>query len=127
MHNVIISSALDTMYNIRVALKKLARPFQSSIHALRTYRELRYLKHMKHENVRIKSVWIHNIDNIEPLIDEIWYGQRQLKNASACDQFLIWYTKKYKCGYAIPLLINVTLIPINTPFLPSIHSKYTCE
>ena len=71
MHNVIISSALDTMYNVRVALKKLARPFQSSIHALRTYRELRYLKHMKHENVRIKSVWRHNIDNIEALIDEI--------------------------------------------------------
>ena len=53
MHNIIISSALDTMYNIRVALKKLARPFQSSIHALRTYRELCYLKHMKHENVCI--------------------------------------------------------------------------
>ena len=42
---------MDTTYNIRVALKKLARPFQSSVHALRTYRELRYLKHMKHENV----------------------------------------------------------------------------
>ena len=43
---------MDVKYNIRVALKKLARPFQSSVHALRTYRELRYLKHMKHENVR---------------------------------------------------------------------------
>ena len=53
MHNIIISSALDTTYNVRVALKKLARPFQSSIHALRTYRELCYLKHMKHENVCI--------------------------------------------------------------------------
>jgi p38 MAP kinase len=42
---------MDAKYNVRVALKKLARPFQSPIHALRTYRELRYLKHMKHENV----------------------------------------------------------------------------
>ena len=42
---------MDTKYKVRVALKKLARPFQSAVHALRTYRELRYLKHMKHENV----------------------------------------------------------------------------
>lgn len=36
---------------MRVAVKKLSRPFQSIIHAKRTYRELRLLKHMKHENV----------------------------------------------------------------------------
>lgn len=36
---------------MKVAIKKLARPFQSSIHAKRTYRELRLLKHMNHENV----------------------------------------------------------------------------
>ena len=35
----------------KVAIKKLARPFQSAIHAKRTYRELRMLKHMKHENI----------------------------------------------------------------------------
>ena len=47
----IISSALDMSCGVRVALKKLARPFQSAVHAKRTYRELCYLKHMKHENV----------------------------------------------------------------------------
>eukprot|EP00092_Neocalanus_flemingeri_P014694 GFUD01015856.1.p1 GENE.GFUD01015856.1~~GFUD01015856.1.p1 ORF type:complete len:364 (-),score=89.66 GFUD01015856.1:313-1404(-) len=36
---------------IRVAIKKIARPFQSAIHAKRTYRELRMLKHMNHENI----------------------------------------------------------------------------
>eukprot|EP00092_Neocalanus_flemingeri_P011404 GFUD01012287.1.p1 GENE.GFUD01012287.1~~GFUD01012287.1.p1 ORF type:complete len:363 (-),score=81.00 GFUD01012287.1:85-1173(-) len=36
---------------VRVAIKKLARPFQSQIHSKRTYRELRMLKHMKHENI----------------------------------------------------------------------------
>jgi len=35
----------------KTAIKKLARPFQSAIHAKRTYRELRMLKHMKHENI----------------------------------------------------------------------------
>lgn len=36
---------------VRVAIKKIARPFQSAVHAKRTYRELRMLKHMDHENI----------------------------------------------------------------------------
>ncbi|CAL1286266.1 unnamed protein product [Larinioides sclopetarius] len=46
-----VCSALDTVRNFKVAIKKLARPFQSAIHAKRTYRELRLLKHMNHENL----------------------------------------------------------------------------
>ncbi|OXB53759.1 hypothetical protein ASZ78_012041 [Callipepla squamata] len=45
-----VCSAFDTKTGLRVAVKKLSRPFQSIIHAKRTYRELRLLKHMKHEN-----------------------------------------------------------------------------
>lgn len=45
------SSAFDSVNNMKVAIKKLARPFQSAVHAKRTYRELRLLKHMNHENV----------------------------------------------------------------------------
>ncbi len=52
------SSALDTTYNIRVAIKQLSRPFQTQIHAKRCYRELRLLKHMCHENVKILSLSI---------------------------------------------------------------------
>ncbi|XP_071054920.1 mitogen-activated protein kinase p38a-like isoform X2 [Onthophagus taurus] len=52
MNNILFnSSALDTSTNTKVAIKKLARPFQSAVHAKRTYRELKLLKHMKHENV----------------------------------------------------------------------------
>nr|WMS36544.1 p38 [Liposcelis bostrychophila] len=46
-----VCSAVDTVTGLKVAIKKLARPFQSAVHAKRTYRELRMLKHMKHENV----------------------------------------------------------------------------
>ena len=42
---------------VRVAIKKIARPFQSQIHAKRTYRELKMLKHMKHENVSEYCGW----------------------------------------------------------------------
>lgn len=45
------SSAYDVVSREKVAVKKLSRPFQSLIHSRRSYRELRLLKHMKHENV----------------------------------------------------------------------------
>ncbi|CAG9855027.1 unnamed protein product [Phyllotreta striolata] len=46
-----VCSAEDTLTNTKVAIKKLARPFQTAVHAKRTYRELKLLKHMRHENV----------------------------------------------------------------------------
>ncbi|XP_070827770.1 mitogen-activated protein kinase 12 isoform X3 [Chaetodon trifascialis] len=44
-------SAVDSRTGTKVAIKKLYRPFQSELFAKRAYRELRLLKHMKHENV----------------------------------------------------------------------------
>ncbi|KAJ4927603.1 hypothetical protein JOQ06_015329 [Pogonophryne albipinna] len=46
-----VCSVYDLKTCQKIAVKKLSRPFQSIIHAKRTYRELRLLKHMKHENV----------------------------------------------------------------------------
>uniref|UniRef100_A0A674BAY5 mitogen-activated protein kinase n=1 Tax=Salmo trutta TaxID=8032 RepID=A0A674BAY5_SALTR len=46
-----VCSSYDVKSGLKIAVKKLSRPFQSIIHAKRTYRELRLLKHMKHENV----------------------------------------------------------------------------
>uniref|UniRef100_A0AAX7VDZ6 mitogen-activated protein kinase n=1 Tax=Astatotilapia calliptera TaxID=8154 RepID=A0AAX7VDZ6_ASTCA len=46
-----VCSALNEKNKEKVAIKKLHRPFQSEIFAKRAYRELRLLKHMKHENV----------------------------------------------------------------------------
>uniref|UniRef100_A0A671YL94 mitogen-activated protein kinase n=1 Tax=Sparus aurata TaxID=8175 RepID=A0A671YL94_SPAAU len=46
-----VCSAWDRRLGSQVAIKKLHRPFQSKLFAKRAYRELRLLKHMKHENV----------------------------------------------------------------------------
>uniref|UniRef100_A0A671TLE5 mitogen-activated protein kinase n=1 Tax=Sparus aurata TaxID=8175 RepID=A0A671TLE5_SPAAU len=46
-----VCSAVDSRTRTKVAIKKLYRPFQSELFAKRAYRELRLLKHMKHENV----------------------------------------------------------------------------
>lgn len=57
-----VVSAFDNKTECKVAIKKLARPFQTAIHAKRTYRELRMLKHMDHENV------IYLIDCFTPTV-----------------------------------------------------------
>ncbi|XP_068169961.1 mitogen-activated protein kinase 12 isoform X1 [Antennarius striatus] len=46
-----VCSAVDSRTGTKVAIKKLYRPFQTELFAKRAYRELRLLKHMKHENV----------------------------------------------------------------------------
>lgn len=47
----LVCSSHDSSKNISVAIKKISNPFQTQIHAKRTYREIKLLKHMKHENV----------------------------------------------------------------------------
>ncbi|XP_035645666.1 mitogen-activated protein kinase 12-like [Oncorhynchus keta] len=54
-------SAVDFRTGTTVAIKKLHRPFQSELFAKRAYRELRLLKHMKHENV-IGLVYVFTAD-----------------------------------------------------------------
>lgn len=57
----IYSSAVDTIANTKVAIKKLNRPFQTATHAKRTFRELRLLKHMNHENIiGLLDVFFHD-------------------------------------------------------------------
>jgi len=46
-----VCSAHNSQLDMKTAIKKLTRPFQSAVHAKRTYRELRLLSHMEHENV----------------------------------------------------------------------------
>lgn len=45
------SSAQDNQTNQKVAIKKLARPFATNIHAKRAFREIKLLKHVAHDNI----------------------------------------------------------------------------
>ncbi|XP_015760552.1 PREDICTED: mitogen-activated protein kinase 14A-like [Acropora digitifera] len=48
-----VCSATNTDTGEPVAIKKLSRPFQTTMHAKRSFRELKLLRHMKHENVSV--------------------------------------------------------------------------
>lgn len=47
------SSAKDQLTGSAVAVKKIMKPFSTPVLSKRTYRELKLLKHLRHENVRI--------------------------------------------------------------------------
>src|SRR6266403_41643 len=46
------SSAKDQLTGASVAIKKIMKPFSTPVLSKRTYRELKLLKHIQHENVR---------------------------------------------------------------------------
>ena len=47
------SAAIDVETGNKVALKKLARPFQSTVHAKRAYREIRLMKLLTRPNTNV--------------------------------------------------------------------------
>jgi p38 MAP kinase len=47
----LVCSAFDSISKTRVAIKKLSRPFATNIHARRAYREIKLLKHVRHDNL----------------------------------------------------------------------------
>ena len=46
-----LSSAKDQLTGQAVAVKKIMKPFSTPVLSKRTYRELKLLKHLRHENV----------------------------------------------------------------------------
>lgn len=53
------SSAKDQLTGQHVAIKKIMKPFSTPVLSKRTYRELKLLKHLKHENVGTHRVsWL---------------------------------------------------------------------
>lgn len=49
--NWLTSSAKDQLTGQAVAVKKIMKPFSTPVLSKRTYRELKLLKHLRHENV----------------------------------------------------------------------------
>lgn len=54
-HPKLFSSSKDQLTGINVAIKKIMKPFSAPVLAKRTYRELKLLKALRHENVSYNS------------------------------------------------------------------------
>jgi serine/threonine protein kinase len=51
----LVCSAKDQLTSTSVAIKKIMKPFSTPVLSKRTYRELKLLKHIRHENVSGKE------------------------------------------------------------------------
>lgn len=51
----LVCSAKDQLTATSVAIKKIMKPFSTPVLSKRTYRELKLLKHIRHENVSVKK------------------------------------------------------------------------
>ncbi|EGY20830.1 mitogen-activated protein kinase HOG1 [Verticillium dahliae VdLs.17] len=61
----LVCSAHDHLINQNVAVKKVVKPFSTPALAKRTYRELKLLKHLRHENIiSLSDIFISPLDDI---------------------------------------------------------------
>lgn len=61
----IYSSAKDQLMGTSVAIKKIMKPFSTPVLSKRTYRELKLLKHIQHENIiALSDVFISPLEDI---------------------------------------------------------------
>ncbi|KAK8217363.1 MAPK protein hog1 [Zalaria obscura] len=61
----LVCSAKDQLTNQAVAVKKIMKPFSTPVLSKRTYRELKLLKHLRHENViSLSDIFISPLEDI---------------------------------------------------------------
>ncbi|EPE31007.1 Protein kinase-like (PK-like) [Glarea lozoyensis ATCC 20868] len=61
----LVCSAKDNLTGQNVAVKKIMKPFSTPVLSKRTYRELKLLKHLKHENViSLSDIFISPLEDI---------------------------------------------------------------
>ncbi|GME98064.1 unnamed protein product [Ambrosiozyma monospora] len=61
----LVCSANDTLTNQSVAIKKVMKPFSTAVLAKRTYRELKLLNHLRHENlISLEDIFLSPLEDI---------------------------------------------------------------
>ncbi|KAH7042358.1 putative mitogen-activated protein kinase [Linnemannia elongata] len=65
----LVCSAKDELTGQPVAIKKIMKPFSTPVLSKRTYRELKLLKHLKHENIiSLSDIFISPLEDILPTL-----------------------------------------------------------
>lgn len=61
----LVCAATDTLTGQQVAIKKIMKPFSTPVLAKRTYRELKLLKHLRHENlICLEDIFLSPLEDI---------------------------------------------------------------
>lgn len=88
----LVCSATDTLTGQQVAVKKIMKPFSTASLAKRTYRELKLLKHLRHENVISPSdIFISPLEDIYFVTELLGTDLHQLLLSRPLDPMIIKY------------------------------------
>ncbi|KAJ1930595.1 MAPK protein hog1, partial [Linderina macrospora] len=86
----LVCSARDQLTGQAVAVKKIMRPFSSSVLAKRTYRELKLLKHLRHENIiSMSDIFISSLEDIYFVTELLGTDLHRLRQSRPLEQQFI--------------------------------------
>ncbi|KAI8910633.1 kinase-like domain-containing protein [Powellomyces hirtus] len=88
----LVCSAKDQLSGMNVAIKKIMKPFSTSVLAKRTYRELKLLKHLKHDNViSLSDIFISPLEDIYFVTELLGTDLHRLLTSRPLDKQFIQY------------------------------------
>jgi len=91
------SSAKDQLTGQPVAVKKIMKPFSTPVLSKRTYRELKLLKHLRHENVGLQT-WNCSLKRRTDIVHR--------SSHSATSSSLLWKTSTSSQSFWAPIFIG---------------------
>ncbi|KAJ2230421.1 MAPK protein hog1 [Coemansia sp. RSA 1722] len=88
----LVCSARDQLTGQSVAVKKIMHPFSSSVLAKRTYRELKLLKHLRHENIiSMSDIFISPLEDIYFVTELLGTDLHRLRQSRPLEKQFIQY------------------------------------
>ncbi|KAJ3043469.1 MAPK protein hog1, partial [Rhizophlyctis rosea] len=88
----LVCSAKDQLTGMNVAIKKIMKPFSTPVLAKRTYRELKLLKHLKHDNViSLSDIFISPLEDIYFVTELLGTDLHRLLTSRPLDKQFVQY------------------------------------
>ncbi|KAJ2770053.1 MAPK protein hog1 [Coemansia nantahalensis] len=88
----LVCSARDQLTGQSVAIKKILRPFSSSVLAKRTYREMKLLKHLRHENIiSMSDMFISPLEDLYFVTELLGTDLHRLRQSRPLENQFIQY------------------------------------
>ncbi|PWY96417.1 MAP kinase SakA [Aspergillus sclerotioniger CBS 115572] len=88
----LVCSAYDMITRQPVAIKKMMKPFSNSTIAKRTYREVKLLKHLRHENlIGLSDIFISPLEDVYMVTDLLGTDLNRLLTATPLDGKFVQY------------------------------------
>ncbi|KAI8809100.1 hypothetical protein BJ742DRAFT_806292 [Cladochytrium replicatum] len=88
----LVCSANDLATGMRMAIKKINRPFSTAVLAKRTYRELKLLKHLSHDNIlSLGDIFISPFDDIYFVTELLGTDLHRLLSARPLDKQFVQF------------------------------------